>query len=395
MTQEERARVIGEKPKTDNPESAERSSAAAQTRDVLVIDDEEIMLRSCRQVLEKGGYEVETFNNGKDGIDRFAEKRPPLVIVDLKMPEVDGFKVIDRIQEIDKDTIIIVITGYATVATAVDAMRAGAYDFLPKPFTPDELRLIIDRAYERWYLVSEAQRLRREKEETERRFLRFVTHQLKSPLVAVKQCLDTLEYISGDELSEGATEWISRAQARIDEMSDIMTDWLTLERIEKGTLCDAGASINLADIVHQVIARRSQQAESAGVTIEADVPEVLPELPCNEVCITTLLCNLLNNAIKYNRREGNVRIRVSDSEESVKIEIADTGIGIPEDRISQIFLEFYRVKNDADMQVSGTGLGLAICKAIVSELGGSIKLSSEENKGSTFTVCLPKLMTKP
>jgi signal transduction histidine kinase len=99
-------------------------------------------------------------------------------------------------------------TGYATIATAIDAMKACAYDFLPKPFTPDELRLIVKRGCERWQLAHESQRLRQEKEAAERRIITFVSHQLKSPLAATRQYLDVLLFTSKADLPPTALQWI-------------------------------------------------------------------------------------------------------------------------------------------------------------------------------------------
>ena len=140
---------------------------SVQDKIVFVIDDDEIIRLSCEQILKKSGYTVETFASGHVGIERLKQVRPPLLVVDIKMPELDGFEVIKIVRKIDPNVVIVVIPGYATIETAVDAMKMGAYDFLPKPFTPSELRLIIDRGFERWRLASEAQRLRKEKEEVE------------------------------------------------------------------------------------------------------------------------------------------------------------------------------------------------------------------------------------
>jgi two-component system, sensor histidine kinase and response regulator len=147
---------------------------SAQPNTVFVIDDDEIIRLSCEQILRKSGYKVETFGNGYKGIDRLKEVRPPLLVVDIMMPELNGFEVIKIVRKIDPDIVIVVITGYATIETAVDAMKMGAYDFLPKPFTPSELRMIIDRGYERWRLAQEAQILRKQKEEVERKFVTLV-----------------------------------------------------------------------------------------------------------------------------------------------------------------------------------------------------------------------------
>ena len=150
-----------------------------QDNTVFVIDDDEIIRLSCEQILKKSGYKVETFGNGYEGIERLKKVRPPLLVVDIKMPELDGFEVIKLVRKVDPEVVIVVITGYATIETAVDAMKMGAYDFLPKPFTPNELRLIIERGFERWRLARETQLLRKQKEEVERKFNERILEALK------------------------------------------------------------------------------------------------------------------------------------------------------------------------------------------------------------------------
>ena len=177
---------------------------------VVVIDDDEAIRISCRRILAREGYAVEVFERGAQGLARVREAAPPLLLVDLKMPEMDGFAVLEEIRRTDPGVVVVVITGYATIATAVLAMKAGAYDFLPKPFTPDELRLVVERGLERRRLIDTSERLRREKELAQRRFITFVSHQLKSPLVAVKQYLDVLLYTAEDTLPPRARGWIGR-----------------------------------------------------------------------------------------------------------------------------------------------------------------------------------------
>jgi len=165
------------------------------------------------------------------------------------MPELDGFEVIKIVRKIDPDVVIVVITGYATIETAVDAMKMGAYDFLPKPFTPSELRLIIDRGFERWRLARETQLLRQQKEEVERKFVTLVSHQLKGPLGAVKQYLDVLLYTYKDQFPGDTLEWISRSRARITEMLGLIQDWLDDGELDRGALCDRNASSDIGTII--------------------------------------------------------------------------------------------------------------------------------------------------
>jgi DNA-binding NtrC family response regulator len=130
---------------------------------ILIIDDEEVVLDSCKLVLEPAGFKITTASNGTAGLALVPELDPDLIFVDLKMPGISGFDVLEHLHATDPNRVAIVITGYATVSSAVEAMKKGAYDFLPKPFTPDELRLIARRGLERHRLRQEAIALRREK----------------------------------------------------------------------------------------------------------------------------------------------------------------------------------------------------------------------------------------
>ena len=356
---------------------------------VVVIDDDEIMLLSCGEILTRAGFKVETFANGEDGIRRIEEAPAALLLVDLKMPKIDGMEVIRRVRQIDPSMVIVVVTGYATIATAVDAMKAGAYDFLPKPFTCDEFALIVNRGFERWRLGKDAERLRVEKEDAQRKFVTFVSHQLKTPVVAVKQYLDVMLYTSRDELPEQAREWLRRSQLRLAEMLAIVQDWLDLSKLEHGQLCNDDASADLCGIARAAVQAHAVMAEKAGVALDVEAPGELPPVRGDAGSLSMLLANLIGNAVKYNRPGGRVVVRIAAAGDAAAVEVEDTGIGIPEASLEHLFEEFYRVKSESTANIPGTGLGLAICKKIVTELGGVLSVASREGAGTTFTVQLP------
>ena len=154
---------------------------------ILIIDDEEIVLDSCIEILSSNDYMINTASNGEMGLELLKEIQPDIVFVDLKMPGLSGIEVLEKIHSLDPTIVTVVITGYATVDSAVEAMKHNAYDFLPKPFTPDELRLLTKRGLERRNLILETQALRREKELLRENFAAIVSHELKSPLGAVQQ----------------------------------------------------------------------------------------------------------------------------------------------------------------------------------------------------------------
>ena len=363
------------------------------TRDpetVVVIDDDYAMRLSCLQILKKMGFRVEVFEDGSSGLEGVARLKPSLVVVDLKMPGISGLEVVARVHELDPEIIVVVITGFATIGTAVDAMKSGAYDFVPKPFSPDELRVIVNRGLERRRLRQDAKRHEQERELMRRRFVTFVSHQLRTPLVAVHQYLDVLRRLpeSADAEAKRA-EWLERCLVRTDEMQQLIRDWLTLADVEGGNLTRERVPVDVAPILAGLARAYENLAAEAGVTLACQLPEGgLPVLG-DVSALTVLFDNLVVNGIKYNRPGGRVVVTAQDHAGEAVVSVADTGIGIPDEYRESVFDEFVRVKGEGSKRTTGTGLGLPICKRIAGELGGVIELESQEGVGSTFRVRLP------
>jgi signal transduction histidine kinase len=357
---------------------------------IVVIDDDETMRRACQAALRRAGYRVETYADGPSGLEGIRQHHPSVLIVDLKMPGMSGMEVIERLEEIDPNVVVVVITGFATVGTAVEAMKAGAYDFIPKPFTAEELRAIVGRAVERHRLSAEAARLRQEKEAQARKFITFVSHQLQSPLGAVRQYLDVLLHKMGDQTPPQYREWIERSSRKITEMLQIIADWLTLSKVEGGQLAAEREPVRWQELVAETLEESSAAAQDKQVVLHNAVPADLPAVVADARALRMLLSNLVTNAIHYNRAGGEVKVVGAADKQTVSLSVADTGVGIAPEHQPHVFDEFYRVKNGGGSKVSGTGMGLAICKTIARELGGRITLVSEPGSGSTFTVVLPR-----
>lgn len=364
--------------------------AAEQPELIVVIDDDYAIRLSCDQILRKSGFRVETYEDGARGLEAIARLSPSLVVVDLKMPGLSGMEVISRVRDTDPCIVTIVITGYATIGTAVEAMKAGAYDFLPKPFKPDELRLIVRRGLERRSLLLRARRAEMERELLKRRFVTFVSHELKTPLAAIHQYLDVLRQV-GDKPQVGINraEWLDRCLCRTTEMQEIIDDWLTLARMESETLSRRRITVDLGRIIPDILRTYEEMARARGISLNAELHGDSYLVEGDPNCLTVLLDNLMVNAIKYNRPEGKVVVSAESKDGEVTVSVADTGIGIPEECQGRLFDEFFRVKDPACENVTGTGLGLPICKRIVSELGGCIEVESQVDVGSIFRVRLP------
>jgi len=141
-------------------------SDSAETLHVLIVDDEQDIREGSERILTRMGFNISKATNGQEALDLFKNKRADIVLLDLKMPGMDGMEVLEKIRNIDDSTIVIVITGYATVETAIMAMKQGAYDFIPKPFEPDQLRMVVNRASEKVLLKMAAEKLDRERQRT-------------------------------------------------------------------------------------------------------------------------------------------------------------------------------------------------------------------------------------
>lgn len=360
-----------------------------QPATIVVIDDDEGMRIACRKTLAKSGHRVETFENGALGLEGIARLKPGLALVDLKMPGLDGTEVIARVRELDPDIVVVVITGYATIDTAVGAMKCGAYDFLPKPFSPDELRIITARALERRSFVMEKRRGDMERELLKRRFVTFVSHQLQTPLVAIHQYLDALRQLEGAPGAEAMRrEWYERCLTRAREMQCLIRNWLTLARVENGTLARRRARVDVGEAAARAVAALTDVALGSNVHLASEAAPGAFFVPADPDCLAVLLDNLIVNGIKYNRAGGSVTISAAQVSGEVVISVADTGIGIPRKHLDRLFDEFFRVEQ-AGLTTSGSGLGLAIVRKIAAETGGAVEVDSIEGQGSTFRVRLP------
>lgn len=354
---------------------------------ILIIDDEESLCDSCSQVYVKDGYSVDIATDGITGLQKVKGINPDIVLVDLKMPGMSGMEVLEEIKKIDPEIISIVITGYATIDSAVEAMKRGAYDFLPKPFTPDQLRVITERALGKRASIIEIHRLEKMREG----FISMVSHQLKTPLVAVQEYFEVILGGMAGKVTKEQREMLERSKIRIDDLLKLIKDWLNLSRIDKNKILDKLETISLLPIITKTEELIEELAKQKNITLRMDISKDLPMVLGDEESLEQVFLNLLENSINYNKEGGNVTLRAAKENDYVVVEIADTGIGIPKDKLPFIFEQFYIIKGKKTQVVGSTGLGLSIVKKIVDAHSGIIKVKSEPGKGSTFKVFLPRV----
>jgi len=315
------------------------------------------------------------------------EFKPDLVFIDLKMPGIPGMEVLEKISELDSTIVTVVITGYATVGSAVEAMKKGAYDFLPKPFTPEEYRLIARRSLERRKLVLETIALRREKEMMREQFASIVSHELKAPLGAVQQNLFALEFELNDTLNNTQKEKVQRLKTRIDDMLKLINSWLRVISVDINKLKESFKQISVMLPISKALENVESLATRKNIEIVTSIGDSLSSIQGDELSLSESFVNIIGNAIKYSRDGSTVTVKVEESGDEIVISIEDSGIGISPDDLSHIFDGFYRGKGSE--VAGGHGIGLAVSRQIVEAHNGSIAVESEMGKGSTFVIRLP------
>ncbi len=365
------------------------AAAPAPSETILVIEDEKIMREACTDILTAEGYRVETAENGAEGLELVRAHKPDLVLVDIRMPGIEGLEVLRLIDEIDPAIVKIVITGYATIEYAVASMKNGAYDFLPKPFTPEELRLIVGRGLERRRLAAEKEAALAEKKRMTEFFISIVSHQLQSPLAAIKQYFEVILGDMAGPVPGEVREIIGKADRRADDLIALIGDWLSFARFDPARVRDGFAPLDVAGIVRRHIELSAGETARRAVTVTLDAGDEALLVPGDERSLGEAFGNLISNGIKYNRQGGALTITVGREDDTCVVRFADNGIGIPDKDIPLIFSEFFRVKNSDTKDIKGTGLGLAIVRKIIEAHGGTIDFETEYGRGTVFTVRLP------
>jgi len=365
---------------------------------VLVVDDEPGMRHGVARTLRNFAvnvpnveqtvrFEIEEAESGEIALLKIAAAPPDIMLLDHKMPGISGLDVLNRVAAMKSDILTVMITAYASIETAVAATKQGAYDFLAKPFTPDELRNTVRKATVRIALAREARKLADERRQVRFQFIRVLGHELKSPLGAVDGFLQLVQNRSlGDEL-DAYQEVLRRGRDRIQGMFKLIADLLDMTRIESGQKERRLEMVDLVEIARSAVELQHAEADRREITCTVQTLNPVAIL-ADRGEMEMVFNNLVSNAVKYNRDRGRVDIVVVPEDDRVQIRVADTGIGLTEQEAEKLFGEFVRIKNEKTRRIHGSGLGLSIIKKIADLYAGEVSVSSQPDQGSTFTVNL-------
>ena len=365
---------------------------------ILVVDDEEGMRLSVVRALrdfklrlpDLNGeivFQVETAESGEQALEVISAKAPDILLLDYKLPGISGLDLLGRLDTQEGQTLIIMITAYASLETAVTAIKRGAYDFLAKPFTPDELRSTVRKASESLIMAREARRLAREKRRVRFEFITVLAHELKAPLNAIEGYLQVMKkHCAGEDLSS-YEHIIERSLVRGKYMRKMIGDLLDLTRIESGQRKRDLVEVDFVQLANTVAETEAPEASRRNIAIEVRADgSVTMKADREETEI--ILNNLVSNAVKYNRDGGRVTVDIKRDDGNVVVAVTDTGIGMTEEETDMLFGEFVRIKNEKTRNILGSGLGLSIVKKLTALYEGEVRVESRPDVGSTFTVTL-------
>lgn len=368
------------------------------TLKVLVVDDEPGMRTGVGRALRDYrfslpdingdvAFNVNTAETGEQALELISGARPDILLLDHKLPGISGLETLDRVVGGEADMAVIMITAYASLETAVSAIKHGAYDFLAKPFTPEELKNAVRKASESLILARQARRLAQEKRQVRFQFISVLAHELKAPLAAIEGYLHIVRDRAAGEDPKVYDHMLDRSLIRAEYMRKMITDLLDLTRVESGQKRREFTEVDVREVAKAAIDTAVPQAKERGIEIalHAGGPFVMN---ADRGEIDIILNNLISNAVKYNRDNGRVDVKVSRSAENVTISVADTGIGMTAEEASRLFSDFVRIKNEKTRSILGSGLGLSIVKKLAVLYGGDATVKSEPDKGSVFTVTL-------
>ena len=371
---------------------------------ILIVDDEPGIRIGCRRALEPAGYRVEEAGSFKQGQEKLASAMYDLVLLDVMLPDGRGIGLLPDIVAKDPETVTIIVTGYATVEMAVNAIKRGAYDFISKPFTSDLLLPTVEQGLEKRRLSLEAKRLRkieieagelaRQKAEAERlgtfkaQFALTVAHELRAPVAGAQSLLRTLTNGLVGEFTEKQNNILQRLESRLDELLVLINDLLTLARSKNLTEDAPLEKIPLQPAIQKILGQFEAMAQEKDISLHLQESGVVTNVYASEDGLAIIFTNLVSNAIKYSREGGAIKIKVEPKDQLVLVSVEDEGIGIPQESLPKIGEEFFRASNAKSSGITGTGLGLSIIQQYLDHFGGDFSIDSQEGQGTTITVRL-------
>ena len=366
---------------------------------LLIVDDSEDNRDVLARRLQKQGHWAITAPGGKEALEALAEQPFDLVLLDIMMPDMDGYEVLSRIKN-DPHTHripVIMISALDEMDSVVRCIEMGAADYLPKPFNPTLLRARIGaslrekRAHDREIRSSdqlaESYRKLKEMERLRDDLTHMIVHDLRTPLTSLLSGLQTIPLIGS--LSDLQAEMLAIAEEGGQTLLGMINNLLDVEKMEQESVPLDRHPLTATGLIERAVTQVGMLAQASGVTLIQQAPLDLPSFSGDEDILRRTLVNLLGNAIKFTPSGGTITASAEMVEQGMLFAVRDTGEGIPPEAFERIFEKFGQVESRIAGRKMSTGLGLTFCKLAVNVHGGRLWLESQPGKGSIFYFTIP------
>jgi signal transduction histidine kinase len=362
---------------------------------ILIVDDEKTTREILARALAAKGFLIRTVASGAEALEALDEEPFDLMITDLLMPNMEGNDLIENAQQRHPDLISIVITAHATIETAVKALQQGAYDYITKPFDPEVMIPVIERGLEKAHLrrqnleLTQITKKLQELEQIKSDLLDTITHEFSTPISIIKAYVDM--FIDGhfDSANPRHLEGLKSIRSAVIRLERLVMNLLTLSMGKGRTLDLKKEKILMQDIISNALSQLNEEMTKKNINVVLNIEPNLPALEADPSKLSIAALNLLDNAVKFNKTNGTIRISASHLKSgSIGVAISDTGIGIPEEKMEEIYSPFTQVDMSSTREHQGTGLGLTVARTIIEAHGGKITVKSKLGKGSTFIFVL-------
>ena len=360
---------------------------------VMIVDDTVENLQVLTALLETAGYQVSGAANGMTAL-MIAKNRPPnLILLDIRMPEMDGYEVCHRLKadEATRDIPVIFISTLNDLGDKIRGFEEGAVDYITKPFEENEVLARVSCHVSLFKMRKEMQEANVKLKALDKlmsMFIASMSHELRTPLNSIIGFSGILlQGISG-RLSEKQAEDVGRINRSGKHLLGLISDVIDISKIEAGRIETYVETVSVRDVIEEAVEDISPMARGKGLSIVQQIDSV-PSIVTDRKRLVQCVLNLLSNAVKYSE-QGQIVISVKPVDEWVDITVADKGVGISKEDAERLFVAFERFDSRLKTAAGGTGLGLYLTRKIMTEmLQGEISVESEENKGSCFRLRIP------
>ena len=371
---------------------------------ILVVDDEEPIRFLCEDLLASLNYEVVTVPDGEAAMAKLEERDDiDIVISDLRMPGIDGLEVTRRVRTKYPSVDVIVLTGFASIESAVESMKLGAADFIRKPFNLNTLISSVSKLVERRNIGTQAENEGSDKEpsmdnllksklkeldELKNEFITITSHELLTPLTPITGYIDTLRDGGLGELTNDQREALDTVHREIEKLRSHIRNLLSIRDLQGAGMKFELAPTDLRELMADAVRLVAPVAAERKVSVRTEATGDL-EITTDPEKLTAVAVELLSNAVKFNSEGGEITVAIKREGPSVSVVVGDDGIGIEETDLHQVFEKFYQIHRGDTRNYEGIGIGLTVARGIVEALGGTIDISSVRDKGTHVTVTLP------